>query len=182
MLLIPRSFEEPWRQIPHYYGDIIRQIFVVVAVLMLVGAPFYGDELRKELPFELLGGITLVALAALTNPQSKSIMVFNSIAAAIGFFLYEFWALYGYDTSTWFVFLLRQLIAILFMAAFYFSMKTVRANLLRSDNNGQKSPDVSDKEWQHQITKGKGRMHEEKENIIHIGDTIDPSGEAGSNR
>ena len=58
----------PIHHIEHYYGDAIRQLFVTAAALILVGAPFYAEALRVELPFEILGAVILVAIAALANP------------------------------------------------------------------------------------------------------------------
>lgn len=116
--------------IPHYYGDAVRQLFVVAAVLMLVGAPFYADSLRVELPFEIVGAVILVALAALANPYKKFVFFVGAIAAGVGLVIYEIWALYTYFESTWLQFILREAIAIIFLVAFYFNMKTVRAFVL----------------------------------------------------
>ncbi len=116
--------------ISHYYGDAVRQLFASTAALMLIGAPFYSDFLRAELPFEIAGALALVALAALMNPHNKSIFVVAAIASGIGLTVFEMWALYSYHDSTWAQFVLRELISILFLAGFYFSMKTLRAFLL----------------------------------------------------
>lgn len=113
--------------VPHYYGDIVRQLFLVSAAVMLVAAPFYADTLSLELPFEIMGAIVLVALAAAVNPHNRLGLYGNAIASGVGLVLYETWALYPYSTSTWMQFTLRQFVALLFLAAFYFSMKTVRA-------------------------------------------------------
>ena len=113
--------------VSHYYGDIIRQVFVVTAVFMLVTAPFYSDDLKAHIPFYVAGALVLFILAALTNPHNQYVLLADAIAAGAGAALYEMWALGSYDTSTLLVTALRQSIAILFLIAFYFSMKTVRA-------------------------------------------------------
>ena len=114
----------------HYFGDIVRQIFISTAALILVAAPFYADNLRVELPFEIGGALALVALAALANPHNRGSMVGSSIAAGVGLVIYEIWALYAYHDSSWVQFFLRELIALLFLVAFYFSLKTVRAFIM----------------------------------------------------
>lgn len=119
-----------WPAVPHYYGDVIRQLFVAGAIAMLVGAPFYTTELQPQFPFILFGAIVFVALAALTNPHKKTLTVFDCIAAGVAVFIYETWALSQYASSTWLEFSLRQIIALIFIAAFYFSMKTFRAMYL----------------------------------------------------
>lgn len=120
-----------WPAVPHYYGDVIRQLFVAGAVVMLVAAPFYTEDLRMQFPLILLGAIVFVGLAALTNPHNKGVIIADAIAAGVAVFLYETWAFFDYTSSTWFEFGLREIIALNFMAAFYFSLKTLRAMLLR---------------------------------------------------
>jgi len=115
------------QSVPHYYGDIVRQLFICTAALMLIAAPFYADSLRVELPFEIAGALVLVALAALVNPHKKSVMVANAVASGVGLVIFETWTLYAYQASSWVQVGLRQLLALLFLVAFYFSVKTVRA-------------------------------------------------------
>ncbi|QQG37557.1 MAG: hypothetical protein HYS26_02915 [Candidatus Kaiserbacteria bacterium] len=113
--------------VPHYHGDLVRQVFMIASAAMLLGLPFYGDSLRLELPFVLVGGLVLIALAALTNPHAGTVMYASAIASGVGLAIYQTWALFSYDESTWTQFLLREVVALLFLVAFYFSMKTVRA-------------------------------------------------------
>ena len=110
----------------HYYGNTVRQLFLAATTVMLLGAPFYVDVFRVQMPFIVLGAIVLVMLAALTSPQSRSVMMANAVAAGAGATLYEFWALAGFDTSLFQSFL-RQLPALILILAFYFSLKTYRA-------------------------------------------------------
>lgn len=119
-----------WRDIPHYYGDIVRMLFLAAAILMLVGAPFYTDDLKTQLPFIVIGAIVLVALAALTSPRSPLVMRLNAGAAGAGVVIYEIWALWGYGISTAIDFALRQIPAVIFIFAFYFALKTLRAMLM----------------------------------------------------
>jgi hypothetical protein len=117
--------------VEHYYGDHVRQLFIVAAALMLLGAPFYATNLRAELPFEIIGALALVALAGIATPHSKTVWIASSIVAGVALVIYESWALFAYEESTWLQFILRELIALLLFAAFYFSVKTLRAFMLR---------------------------------------------------
>lgn len=119
-----------WRDIPHYYGDAVRMLLLGTTVLVLVGAPFYADDLTSELPFIVAGAVVFVALAALTNPRNKMVMRLNAAAAGAGAVLFELWALGGYGTSDALAFVLRQLPAVLLFFAFYFSLKTLRAMIM----------------------------------------------------
>lgn len=116
--------------VSHYYGDIVRDFLLGGAVVMLLSAPFYADELRAELPFEVISAIIIVGLAAMTNPWKKSILAADAIAAGIVTAVYQIWALNGYDTTGTTAFILREAISIIFMFAFYFSVKTLRAMVL----------------------------------------------------
>ena len=120
----------PWQNVPHYYGDVVRQCFVVGAIVMLVGAPFYTNDLRQEFPFVVLGALILVAFAALTNPHNKGIIVADAVASGVVVLVYQAWALFDYQSSTWAEFALREVIALILITGFYFSMKTLRAMLL----------------------------------------------------
>jgi hypothetical protein len=116
--------------VPHYYGDYVRQFFLGASALMLFSAPFYADNLKAELPFEVAGALILVSLGALTNPWKPLIMTANAIAAGIGVAVYQSWALVGYDANDLVPFVLRQAIAFAFLFAFYFAVKTCRCMML----------------------------------------------------
>lgn len=119
-----------WPLVPHYYGDFVRQLMLGGAALMLFGAPFYADSLTSEIPFEVFGVLVLVSLAAVINPWKKSVLMATAIATGVGMTVYQTWALYGYAQITATAFVLREALAIIFMFAFYFSVKTVRAMIL----------------------------------------------------
>lgn len=125
---VPFSFSGP--SVPHYYGDYVRQFFLGGSALMLLAAPFYAENLKGELPYEVAGAIVLVMLAALTNPWKQWIMVANAIVAGILVAVYQSWALFGYDGDDLIPFVLRQAVALAFLFAFYFAVKTCRCMML----------------------------------------------------
>ncbi len=116
-----------WTRISHYYGDAVRELLIAAAVLMLVCAPFYSDDIQTELPFIVIGTLVLACVAALTSPKRKSIISADAVAAGVGLVIFEMWALLGYSDSTAIQFILRESIAIIFLFALYFSTKTLRA-------------------------------------------------------
>jgi hypothetical protein len=129
----------PMERVAHYYGDAVRQLFIVAAAAMLIGAPFYTDVLRAQLPFIMIGALLAVAIAALANPHNKSVFLAGAVGSGVGLVIYESWALYNYFDSTWLEFILREAIAIVFLAAFYFNMKTVRAFVLHTVGRRQEA-------------------------------------------
>ena len=133
--------------VPHYHGDIVRQLFISTAALLLIGAPFYADSLRTELPFEIAGAILLVALAALANPHNRTIFMAGAVAAGVGLVIFETWALFSYHESTWMQFILREVVALAFLAGFYFSMKTVRAFVMHKVGKRDEAGEFDEREF-----------------------------------
>ena len=138
-----------YRNLSHYYGDPVRAFFLGAAGLMLVGAPVYaGEDLSTDIPFIIVGLIVVVALAAITNPVKQWVMMADAIAGGVGAGLYGLWALMDYSDSSPTAFVLRGAIALLFLFAFYFAMKTVRAMVLGQvvalDTNKTEREDLPD--------------------------------------
>jgi hypothetical protein len=127
-LYIPGLRFEP--KIPHYYGDRVRKLFLLIAAIVLIFQPMLGGFQTPLFPFELLGSIILVILAALTTPTKQLIMVANAAAAGIGMFTYELTALSAYYAGDTSLFIAREAVAVAFLFALYFSIKTVRAMVL----------------------------------------------------
>ena len=97
-----------WHDIPHYYGDYVRVLFIAVAVLSAVAVPVFGDLLPFGTLAQVLAALLLVLLAGLTHPHSAMLSLYNSVVSAIGV-------------------ILLQSAALLLLFAFYFSLKTLRA-------------------------------------------------------
>lgn len=135
--LYARTIGARWLSPRHYYGDVVRAFFLGAAVIMLLGAPFYSDDLSTQLPYIVVGAVVLVGLAALTNPRETWIVVLDVAAAGIGAISYESWALMQYHAEDPIQFVLREAPAIIFLLAFYYSVKTYRAMML-----GQVNPEV----------------------------------------
>lgn len=141
---VPFSMSGP--SVPHYYGDNVRQFFLGGSALMLIAAPFYAENLKQELPFEVVGALILVSLAAITNPWKQSIMAMNVIAAGIVAAAYQTWALLWYNETQLTEFVLRQAIAFAFLFAFYFAVKTLRAMMLEQVGKAPRYGEFQDDE------------------------------------
>jgi hypothetical protein len=116
-----------WPVIPHYYGDAARMLLVIAAGLMLIASPWYGDNLRVEFPFELVGALIAIACAGLTDPRIRIFSFADLLVAGVGVAVYAMWGVAEYGTINPIAFVLRLAIAVIFMFAFYFSVKTTRA-------------------------------------------------------
>lgn len=126
-----KSMEEVvFPRVPHYYGDLARQLMLLGVALMLVGEPFYADDPAGQFPAIIGGGLLIAAFAALTSPLRRSIVFLDVLLSAAAVVFFGGWAFQGYDTIDSVMFVLRDAIALVFLFAFYFSLKTLRAFLL----------------------------------------------------
>ena len=116
--------------LPHYYGDYVRKLFVAAAALVLILAPFFGGFLPLTLPFEILGAVLLVTFGALTNPKKQWVVLGDVIIAGLFIVGYEGVALYAYLQNDVLMFFTREALVVIFVFAFYFSIKTLRAMML----------------------------------------------------
>jgi len=124
---LPPPFAMMRAGIPHYYGDYVRQIFVVTGALMLIMAPFLVNRAPALLPFEIGGAIALVVLAALTNPKKVWVLLADSLTAGVGIIVFESLAIAAYASGNWLAFIALEVVTLAFLFALYFSLKTVRA-------------------------------------------------------
>lgn len=132
-LLIPGYRMGP--SIPHYYGDYVRQLFIIAAGAMLILAPFVSDLFVGILPFQIGGALTLATLAGLTNPRKPWVLLADALASGIGIVIFEFLALIAYGERAIFLFMILEALVILFLFGLYFSIKTYRAMTLGQVRN-----------------------------------------------
>lgn len=128
------SEEKPWlystHPLAHYYGDIVRQLLLLAAAVILVAAPFYASDLPRELPLNVLAALVLACLAAFTSPRTVSILYADAVVSGVGMVLFEIWALSSYQDTSIVAVALRQAIALIFLFALYFSGKTLRGRAM----------------------------------------------------
>ena len=120
--------KQPWPPpVPHYHGDTIRLFFLAGGVIILAMLPFFKELLpvgTKVLPVF----VVLIALGgAIVNPFQKWIVVVDLLIAAIAVILFEYAAVIGYGVDPFLLSLGRQVLAIIFLFALYYSGRTLRA-------------------------------------------------------
>ncbi len=117
-----------WPLVAHYYGDVVRAIFVACAVILGLMIPFGGSIEAGLLGMPIV--LALVVLAGFTNPHSKMIMILDTIAAVLGILMGEAYAIAAYLSHALFVFMAFELLSLLLLVALYFSAKNVRAVMM----------------------------------------------------
>ncbi len=113
--------------IAHYYGDFVRRIFLGVAIILLLSAPFLADTAFVLVPLQIIGAVVLILLSALTNPKNKTIMVADVVASLVGIVVLEMFALAAYRGGAVMAMIGFQILALAFIYAFYLSLKTLRS-------------------------------------------------------
>jgi len=121
---------------PHYYGDVVRRLFLAVGVVMLTTYPFFRDILTP-LPVSLtmLAVLALAFFAGLLNPKQRWVTMLNLGVSAAGVLVFEYYGIKAYgqvgvDARHVTFFVANQVLALLFLAALYYSSKTVRGQYL----------------------------------------------------
>lgn len=128
----------PFSPVSHYHGDVVRRLFIAAGVAILLAALI--DETIR--PFYLFVGafgvLAFVILAGLTSPTMRTTMTINMLAAAAMFLVFEYLSIDAYVIYQSFfapIFLLRQLTAVMFLLAVYFSTKTLRGTDMRTPDH-----------------------------------------------
>lgn len=119
----------PAHGIPHYYGDTVRTLFIVVAILSFVAMPLWGElvPFAGTIP-QVAAPLLLVFLAGLTSAKNELVMIANATVAGISVILLEIAAvLYRSGENVLELFLIRELSAVLLLFALYYALKTIRA-------------------------------------------------------
>jgi len=112
----------------HYYGDIVRKLFLAGAIIMLLTLPVLNPLLPLPIFDSLLTIIILSLVAGLTSPRKKWTLFVNEIIAIGAVIAFEYYAVNYYIAysaeST--IFLVNQLLAVIFLFALYYNTKTIR--------------------------------------------------------
>lgn len=121
--------------VAHYYGDEERVLFLLGGVLMLITLPFVHTIVPFSLYISVVTILILSAIAGMTNPQQRWVNMLNTCIALGGTGVFEYYAV----TTNWSIltlntfifFIANQLLAVIFLLASYFCVKTLRGIYLK---------------------------------------------------
>jgi len=111
----------------HYYGDIVRKLFMIGAVIMIIGLPFMKSMFSFPIYLPLAVILVLIYLAGLTSPRQILVIWLSLFVATFAFVTFEVYAVQLYKSSDAFWFVANQIEALIFLAALYYCTKTLRA-------------------------------------------------------
>lgn len=118
----------------HYYGSLVRKLFVFAVVLQLIIILIDKDLIQFNLVVGVISALVIVMLAGFTSPANKWAMIGDLIFSAISFVMFEYLAIarqLQVNTFFDFIFLIRQSLSIIFVVSVYFSAKTVRGLIIK---------------------------------------------------
>lgn len=133
----------------HYYGDTVRSLFLIAAIIIFLMVPFGGSSEPKLAILLIASSIILTLFAGLTNPKTKAVAVIDSVISALGCFIFESLAISAYRASSLMTdtaFFVLQVLAIIFLLALYFSIKTVRG-MNQTDDRPESLRDETERHW-----------------------------------
>lgn len=136
---IEYSMQPGEHDIPHYHGDVVRILFLVGGVIILASLPFYKDLLPVGTSFLTIFVVLLALGGAILNPFQRWTVLIDLVISAAAVVLFEYAAVVGYESSELLLSMDRQLLAIIFLFALYYSGRTLRAMMMhqvRSNGNG----------------------------------------------
>lgn len=113
-------------RIGHYYGDIVRRLFIVAALVMLASLPFLQSFVPLPTFFAILAILIIVLAAGFLAPTQKWMMLTDMIISGAAVLVFEDYAVQAYLRNGTAFFVANQALAIIFFIAFYFAVKTVR--------------------------------------------------------
>ncbi len=136
MANIWESLKNEKRLTRHYYGDLVRFLFMLAAIIMLVTLPFLMGKLPVPLYISILVILVIGVLAGITNPLQKWISILNGLISTAALFIFEYYAVNSLTISgvKTLYFITNQLLALVFLFALYYSIKTIRAMYLKDTN------------------------------------------------
>ncbi len=115
----------------HYYGDTVRILFVVAAVLILVAQVMGGAFLTVSA--SLVTVVILAVAAGLTNPVQVWVHWMNTVIAAAGLFMSGgvFLTHFQSAAAATIPAVIALILTLIFVFALYTSTRTLRGVLMR---------------------------------------------------
>jgi len=125
-------------KIPHYYGDAVRMLFMIAAIVMFVTLPMFNQDIGLPVVFSAVAILILGTAAGLTNPKLIWDAGINAAIAVAGFLVFVIYSVNSYGEGGVENFFLTNLtLGFIFLLAIYFSVKTFRGLILQKRYGSQ---------------------------------------------
>ena len=113
----------------HYYGDVVRRLFIASALIMIGTLPFVNHLLPVSSVVSIIVVIMIGSLAGFLSPKKGWVIILDFVISMGGVLVFEVYAIdsYAKQQAGGLLFFINQTLAIVFLFALYYSAKTVRA-------------------------------------------------------
>jgi hypothetical protein len=110
-----------------YHSDWVRFFLLIGSLIMLVALPFYLDRFSISIVAAIFMIVIIVLFSGMTDARQPWVGVINWIISFSEFCVFEYEAVTTYQNFSFDgYFLLCQLLALIFLVAFYFATETLR--------------------------------------------------------
>jgi len=113
--------------ISHYFGNIVRRLFILNGIIVLLVLPFFKEFLPVPSLVSTTAIVFLIIFAAMTNPLLPWVNKTNVLISMIGLISFENLAIISYGRVAFEQSIVYQVLAIIFFFSLYFGVKTFRA-------------------------------------------------------
>jgi len=120
----------------HYYGDIVRKLFIGGGILMIVLLPFFYDLIPYATIVSVIAILVIGFFAGAVAPMQKWSIITNMAVSAIAFLIFEYQAVNAYVGQHIAFSLANQVLAATFFAAFYYGVKSTRGSFVKDKRAG----------------------------------------------
>jgi len=113
----------------HYYGDIVRKIFLACGLVMALCFPLFSARIIVPAYASIFGIIVLAFLAGLQSPRTRFVTILNFVAALAGCAVFQYAAITALQESQSYADLfmwINEALALAFFFAIYYTSKTLR--------------------------------------------------------
>lgn len=107
-----------------FYGDIVRKLFIICGLIILGTLPFLRAHTSTTIFYSLVVVLLLAFFAGMTSPKFKKIIFSDAIVSMVGFTVFAYQGIANFETILDLLFLTNFVLAILFLFAFYWSVKS----------------------------------------------------------
>ncbi|MBI4037585.1 hypothetical protein HY382_00895, partial [Candidatus Curtissbacteria bacterium] len=117
----------------HYYGDMVRVLFMLAAVVVILTTPLISSFLPINVFILIVFVLVLALIAGLTNPAQKWTVATDVGISLLGVAVFEYFAVSAFLNVGLFdpAFSITQLLAVIFLFTLYYSTKSLRGMYLR---------------------------------------------------
>jgi len=119
---------QPYEENVHYHGRAIRTLFIIAALIMVLGLFHALAYLQLPTTLSIISIVVLVYAAGITNPSQVWPMYMDTVISTVGLLVFEtysvnIWRSQNYNTT---LFILNEMLAVIFLFALFYSTRTLR--------------------------------------------------------